>query len=88
MVAGIHNSGSPPQTIRVGDKEIPNFRKDEPPQSILGAEQKAWFLEQLKNSKATWKIWGSTMATLEERVDPQNLPDGLVVSGPEGYHSR
>ena len=82
-----YNNGKPPQTIRVGEKEIPNFRKDEPPQSLLGAEQKAWFLEQLRNSKATWKIWGSTTATLEERVDPQNLPDGLAAKKwpGEGY---
>ena len=82
-----YNGGKPPQTIRVGEKEIPNFRKDEPPQSYLGAEQKAWFLEQLRNSKATWKIWGSTTGTLEERVDPQNLPDGLATKKwpGEGY---
>jgi alkaline phosphatase D len=36
-----YNNGKPPQTIRVGEKEIPNFRKDEPPQTILGAEQKS-----------------------------------------------
>ena len=73
-----YNNGKPPQTIRVGETDVPNFRKDEHPQSVLGAEQKKWFLDQLKNSKATWKIWGSTTATLEERVDPQNLPDGLT----------
>jgi alkaline phosphatase D len=82
-----YNNGKPPQTIRFGEKEIPNFRKDEPPQTILGAEQKAWFLEQLRNSKATWKIWGSTTGTLEERVDPQNLPEGLAAKKwpGEGY---
>ena len=30
--------------------EVPNFRKDEPPQTMLGAEQKAWFLERLRAS--------------------------------------
>ena len=30
--------------------EVPNFRKDAPPQTILGAEQKAWFLERLRAS--------------------------------------
>lgn len=82
-----YNGGKPPQSIRVGETEVPNFRKDEHPQSFLGVEQKAWFLEQLKNSKATWKIWGSTTATLEERVDPQNLPDGLAAKKwpGEGY---
>ena len=73
-----YNGGHPPATIRFGDKEIPNFRKDQPPTTILGAEQKAWFLEQLKTSKATWKIWGDTVATLDMRADPQNLPPGLT----------
>src|SRR5262249_16596336 len=82
-----YNRGKPPQTIRVGATDVPNFRKDEHPQSFLGVEQKAWFLEQLRDSKATWKIWGSTTATLEERVDPQNLPDGLAAKKwpGEGY---
>ncbi len=28
--------------------EVANFCKDNPPQTILGAEQKAWFLERLE----------------------------------------
>jgi alkaline phosphatase D len=72
-----YNGGKPPDTIRFGDKQVPNLRKADPAQTILGAEQKAWFLEQLRNSKATWKIWGSTTATLDMRADPQNLPPGM-----------
>ena len=30
-----YNNGKPPQTIRVGETDIPNFRKDEHPQSYL-----------------------------------------------------
>jgi alkaline phosphatase D len=75
-------------TLRYGDTEVPNFRKTEPPQTILGAEQKAWFFEQLQKSKATWKVWGSTTATLEMRADPQNLPPGLTKPWPgAGYAS-
>ena len=55
-----YNGGQPPASIRFGDVEVPNFRKDQPAQTILGAEQKAWFLERLRTSKATWKIWGNT----------------------------
>jgi len=68
----------PPARIRFGDQQFPNFRREAPPQTILGAEQKAWFLEQLRGSNATWKIWGSTTATLDMRADPQNVPPGLV----------
>ena len=75
-----YNGGKAPDTIRFGDKQVPNLRKTDPAQTILGAEQKAWFLEQLRNSKATWKIWGSTTSTLDMRADPQNLPPGMVAS--------
>ena len=82
----VHNGGHPPATIRHGDSQVANFRKDEPPQTILGAEQKAWFLEKLRDSKATWKIWGNTTGTLDLRADPQNLPQGLTKPWPgAGY---
>src|SRR6267142_6226121 len=81
-----YNSGKPPDVLRFGKAEIPNPRKNGPPQTILGAEQKAWFLEKLRSSPATWKIWGSTTATLEMRADPQNLPAGLTSTWPgAGY---
>ena len=72
-----YNNGHPPATIKFGNTEIENFRKDQPPTTLLGAEQKAWFLERLQKSKATWKIWGDTVATLDMRADPQNLPPAL-----------
>jgi len=71
-------AGNPPATITVGDKSAPNFRKDEPAYTMLGREQKAWLKEQLKQSTATWKIWGATNGTLEMRTDPQNLPAGMA----------
>jgi alkaline phosphatase D len=82
----IYNGRKPPDTIRFGDTEIPNFRKNEPPQTILGATQKEWFLKRLKTSTATWKVWGNTTGTLDFRVDPQNLPPGLTKPWPgAGY---
>jgi alkaline phosphatase D len=81
-----YNGGHPPATIKYGDKEIANFRRGEPVTTLLGAEQKTWFLERLKQSKATWKIWANTVATLDMRADPQNLPAGLAKSWPgAGY---
>ena len=77
-----YNGGRPPASIRYGGAEVPNFRRDQPPQTILGAEQKAWFLERLRKSSATWKIWGNTTATLDMRADPQNLPSGLTRAWP------
>lgn len=80
------DGGHPPKTIRYGDLEIENFRRNEPPQTILGAKQKAWFLDRLKRSTATWKVWGCSLGTLDFRADPQNLPHGLTKPWPgAGY---
>jgi alkaline phosphatase D len=70
--------GHPPASIAYGSASVPNFRGNEPPQTILGAEQKAWFLDRLRRSTATWKIWGNTSGTLDMRADPQHLPAGLT----------
>jgi len=81
-----YNNGHAPAVIKYGNTEIANFRRDQPPTTILGAEQKAWFLDRLRNSKATWKIWGDTVATLDMRADPQNLPPSLTAAWPgAGY---
>jgi alkaline phosphatase D len=77
-----YNAGNPPASISYGKEAIPNFRKDKPPQTILGSEQKEWFLEQLRTSTATWKIWGNTAGTLDMRTDPQNLPPGFAGQWP------
>ena len=81
-----YDGGRPPASIRFGAVEVPNFRKDQPAQTILGAEQKRWFLDRLRSSRATWKIWGNTVGTLDWRADPQNLPRGLTSPWPgAGY---
>ena len=69
--------GRPPDFIHVGGQPIANFRKNDPPQTIFGVEQKKWFFDRLKASTATWKIWGNTEGTLDWRADPQNLPAGM-----------
>jgi alkaline phosphatase D len=77
-----YDSGQPPAGISFDGKLVPNYRRSEPAQTILGAQQKAWFLSQLERSTATWKIWGNTIATLDARADPQNLPQGLTRAWP------
>jgi alkaline phosphatase D len=81
-----YDEGHPPAAIAFGGRTVANFRRGEPPQTILGAVQKQWFLERLKSSQATWKIWGNTVGTLDYRADPQNLPAGLMKPWPgAGY---
>lgn len=72
------NGGNPPAEIRFGEARVPNPQRGAPPQTILGTEQRAWFKDRLKNSTATWKIWGNSLGALDKRVDPQNLPPGLT----------
>ena len=81
-----YNGGNAPAVIKYGDQQAENPSKNEPAQTILGAPQKKWFLERLKASQATWKVWGNTTATLDMRFDPQNLPAGLTKPWPgEGF---
>jgi alkaline phosphatase D len=82
------NGGNPPAELTFGDVRIPNPQKSAPAQTILGAEQKAWFKDKLRRSTATWKIWGNSLGALDWRADPQNLPAGLTKqSWPSGYAS-
>lgn len=82
------NGGKPPAEIAFGEARVPNFRRDQPAQTILGKTQKEWFLDRLRSSSATWKIWASTQGTLDGRVDPQNIPAGVTKPWPgAGYAS-
>ncbi|HEX8655802.1 MAG TPA: alkaline phosphatase D family protein [Allosphingosinicella sp.] len=74
------NGGNPPDEIVIGETRIANYRKQGPPHTILGARQKAWFLDRLRGSPATWKIWGNSLGALDWRSDPQNLPEGLAAA--------
>ncbi len=77
--------GNAPAELRFGDVRVANPQKDAPAQTILGAEQKAWFKDRLRRSSATWKIWGNSLGCLDWRADPQNLPPGLTKPWPSGY---
>jgi alkaline phosphatase D len=80
------DDGKPPAELKFGEAKISNPQRNRPPQSILGPEQKAWFKQRLRESTATWKIWGNSMGALDSRADPQNLPAGLTRQPwPSGY---
>ena len=69
--------GHPPEKLVFGDRSVANYRAGEAAQTMLGAKQKAWFLDRLRGATATWKVWGNSLGTLDTRVDPQNLPPAL-----------
>lgn len=72
------DGGKPPAELKFRDVKVANPNKDKQPRTILGVEQKAWFKDSLRKSKATWKIWGNSLGALDNRVDMQNLPAGMV----------
>jgi alkaline phosphatase D len=81
-----YGGGKPPAEVSFNQARVPNPQKDKPPQTILGAKQKAWFKDQLKRSTATWKIWGNSEGGPDHRADPQNLPPGMTKEAwPGGY---
>ncbi|HEX6123988.1 MAG TPA: alkaline phosphatase D family protein [Pyrinomonadaceae bacterium] len=75
-----YDGGKPPAELKFRDVRIPNPSKEKEPRTILGVDQKAWFKDRLRKSKATWKIWGNSYGALDNRVDLQNLPAGMVKS--------
>lgn len=76
------NGGSPQVNLSFGSATVPNFRKDGPAQSILGARQKSWMLDKLKASHARWKLWAVSQGVLDWRADPQNIPAGIGAKWP------
>ena len=80
-----YDGGHPPAKLSIGDRSVDNYVAKAAPQSMLGATQKAWFIDRLRNAKATWKVWGNSLGTLETRVDPQNLPPGIGNWKGKGY---
>jgi len=77
--------GHPPDTIDFGGTAHANPRKDAPALSMLGSQQKAWFLERLRASKAVWRLWGNSVAMLDWRADFHNLPGSFPKWPAPGY---
>jgi alkaline phosphatase D len=81
------SDGHPPATIEFDGASLPNPRKDAPAQSMLGAEQKAWFLDRLRSATTHWKLWGNTVAMLDWRIDFHRLPSGTGPKWPAGGYA-
>ena len=69
-----YRDGNPPEFLPYGDGNTPNPALRRPAGTILGEAQTAWFLEQLKESGATWKVWGNAMPALPFHIDLSELP--------------
>jgi alkaline phosphatase D len=83
------NDGHPQDMVQ----GFENTRKDSLPGTLLGATQKQWWMDAMRASQATFKIWGNTVPLLRfllDRSDVSLLPYDLVLSddGWDGYNSE
>lgn len=69
-----YNNGNPPDLLPFGDGTTANPAKDREPGSVLGLEQRSWFLARLSASNATWKLWGNALPLVPMRLDMSALP--------------
>lgn len=72
---------------------IVNTRRDSPPGTVLGAEQKQWWKDVMAASDATFKVWGNSLPLLRVRLDASEaplFPGDLVLSADawDGYPSE
>jgi len=47
--------------------------------SVLGTAQRQWWMDTMKNSTATWKIWGNETSLLKMSVDGAKIPSAPAV---------
>lgn len=57
------------------------YKKSKKSQDVMGAEQETWFLNTIKGSSRTWKIWGNEYCVLPLTIDlsvppvPSDIPE-------------
>jgi alkaline phosphatase D len=68
------NGGAPPDSV----EGIQNTRKSDPPGSMLGDAQKAWWKSVMSASPATFKVWANSVPLLRFLIDHSDVPPLLV----------
>lgn len=69
-----YQHGNPPELLPFGDGSHPNIARNRAAGIMLGAQQKHWFKNQLRESGANWKVWGNALPILPLRLDLSSLP--------------
>jgi len=59
------DNNTPPATV----ENVPNPRRTSPVGTMLGKAQKKWFKDTIKNSDATWKLWGNEVPMMRMFVE-------------------
>lgn len=83
-----YNNNNPPTTSPSG---LPNTRRNSPAGTMMGPTQKQWWMDTVRQSTATWKIWASSVPVMRMLLNASviGLPD-LIASGDawDGYPSE
>jgi alkaline phosphatase D len=69
-----YDDDKPPAILRYGDGTTANPAFEREPGSLLGQEQREWFLEAMKSASTPWKIWANALPLLPMRLDMSTLP--------------
>jgi alkaline phosphatase D len=56
-------------------KSVFDEREEKKKPSLLGEKQKLWFLDAIKKSKATWKLWGNEVQMYQMALQLGKLPN-------------
>jgi alkaline phosphatase D len=86
------NGGMPPETFGMPTRFV-NTRKDSPPGTMLGDEQKQWWKDVMASSAATWRVWGNPVPLLRIQLDGSMvdiIKDQLLLSADawDGYNTE
>ncbi len=71
------NDGNPPDAVTILGRPVPNARRDSPPGTMLGETQKAWWKASMAASKASWRVWASSVPIMPLRFDFGSVDIGL-----------
>ena len=86
------NGGMPPDSFGMPVRFV-NDRKDSPPGTMLGDEQKQWWKDVMAESSATWRVWGNPVPILRIQLDGsavELIKDQLLLSPDawDGYNTE
>src|SRR6185503_9904221 len=76
------NNGVPLDSISIvtdqGTVSFPNARKNSPPGTLLGKQQKQWWKDTMKKSDATWKLWGNEVPLMRMKINNVAFDDRCI----------
>lgn len=55
------------------------LQKGDDAQQIFGPKQEKWFVDTIRKSKQTWKVWGNEYTLMPRRVDLREVPSATLI---------